>query len=437
VSRQLITLQEIVAAQKRGEPLGITSVCSAHPWVIEAALLNAQSTGEPLLIESTCNQVNQFGGYTGRTPAQFAAYLAEIAAKMGFPLEHVTVGGDHLGPSPWQGEPAAEAMAKARRLVHDCVAAGYGKIHLDASMKCADDDPKRPLALDIAAARTADLAAAAEAAYAATNGLWQPPRYVIGTEVPVPGGFQEREGALAVTNTADLAQTIEATRHAFLQRGLDAAWERVLAVVVQPGVEYGDETLFAYKREKAAELSAAIGRYDRLIYEAHSTDYQTAAALKQMVEDHFAILKVGPALTFAFREGVFALAAVEEELLGQDAGVELSRVRQALDEAMLANPVYWQNYYPAGFKLAREFSYSDRSRYYWPVAQVQEALSRLLDNLSSRPIPLTLLSQYLPVQYQAIRGGRLASTPQAILHHKVRGVLAGYAYACGYREREE
>jgi len=92
------------------------------------------------------------------------------------------------------------------------------------------------------------------------------------------------------------------------------------------------------------ELSQFAEKQWQGVYEAHSTDDQTAAALRQMVCDHFAILKVGPWLTFAFREAVFALAAVEEEWLGDRKGIAISGVRESLEEAMLANPQYWKGY---------------------------------------------------------------------------------------------
>ena len=56
------------------------------------------------------------------------------------------------------------------------------------------------------------------------------------------------------------------------------------------------------------------------------------------MKNHFAILKVGPWLTFALREAVFALANIEEEWLSGRKGFTTSRVRETLDEAMLANP---------------------------------------------------------------------------------------------------
>jgi D-tagatose-1,6-bisphosphate aldolase subunit GatZ/KbaZ len=331
-------------------------------------------------------------------------------------------------------------MEKAKILVQDCVRAGYSKIHLDASMKCADDDPLRPLDTKISAARAAELALAAEMEFSERPPGSTPPYYVIGTEVPLPGGALKHDAepsaeVLTVTSSSDVAETIEATKEGFLKRGLEPAWQRVIAVVVQPGVEYGDATLFAYDRTQAADLARFIEGYDGLIYEAHSTDYQLAEALQQLVEDHFAILKVGPALTFALREGIYALAHIEEELLAGKRDAKPSRMRSVLDEAMLANPTYWQKYYQGDaqvLQLARKYSFSDRSRYYWPVPEVQFALSRLLQNLGERPLPLTLLSQYLPVQYARIRGGEIANEPRTILLDKVRRVLSDYSYACGY-----
>jgi D-tagatose-1,6-bisphosphate aldolase subunit GatZ/KbaZ len=136
-------------------------------------------------------------------------------------------------------------------------------------------------------------------------------------------------------------------------------------------------------------LSSALPETPALVYEAHSTDYQKPAALAQMVEDHFAILKVGPWLTFAFREAVFALSAIEQELLAHRRGVRLSQVREALQAAMLRNPVYWRSYYHGSedeIQLGRIYSYSDRCRYYWGDAKVQQELAQLRANLDACPV---------------------------------------------------
>jgi len=425
-TRPSATLTELVARQKAGHAAGIASVCSAHPTVLEAACAHACAANRPVLVESTCNQVNHRGGYTGLTPRDFAAYARRIAATAGLPVERLLLGGDHLGPSPWQELPAQMALGEALLLVAADVQSGYTKIHLDASMRLGGDPD--PLPLELAAARTADLAAAAEANRPAGASA---PVYVIGTEVPVPGGALDHDSPPAVSRPTDVAATLEATRAAFMRRGLDDAWLRVIAVVVQPGVEYGDERVFDYDRAVAEGLSRFIEGQPALLYEAHSTDYQTGVALRALVEDHFAILKVGPALTFAYREAVFGLEMIEQEWLGGQPSFEPSRVRTTLDAAMRANPVYWRKYYgddPAEQALKRAFSFSDRVRYYWPAPEVSAAVARLLANLA-RPVPLSLLSQYLPVQYTLVRDGRLANAAPALLRAAVTAVLETYAAA--------
>ncbi|MDG3085055.1 class II D-tagatose-bisphosphate aldolase, non-catalytic subunit [Vibrio hannami] len=177
-------MKGIVERHKNGEHIGIYSVCSAHPLVIEATLKFELETGNKVLIEATSNQVNQFGGYTGMKPADFVRFVEGIAKSIGFPMDRVILGGDHLGPNCWQKEPAAEAMEKSKTLIHEYVKAGFSKIHLDASMSCADDEV--PLDPVIVAERAAILCQVAE--NAASSEQKENLTYVIGTEVPVPGG---------------------------------------------------------------------------------------------------------------------------------------------------------------------------------------------------------------------------------------------------------
>ena len=132
-------LQELIRRYKAGTPQGIFSVCSANEFVIEALLEFGKKHGEVVLVEATCNQVNQFGGYTGMAPADFVKFVDGIGERVGFPKEKVLLGGDHLGPNPWKGEPKEEAMAKAEALVREYVRAGFTKIHLDASMHLGGD----------------------------------------------------------------------------------------------------------------------------------------------------------------------------------------------------------------------------------------------------------------------------------------------------------
>jgi D-tagatose-1,6-bisphosphate aldolase subunit GatZ/KbaZ len=425
-------LEELVHEQKQGRARGVASLCSAHPEVLRAAFEAALADGSSVLVESTCNQVNQEGGYTGVKPAGFAAFVARLAREAGLPASRVVLGGDHLGPNPWTRLPASAAMERACELVRDCVRAGYAKIHLDASMPCADDPPG-PLPDEVAAERTARLALAAEtAAVTRTPGAPQPV-YVIGTEVPPPGGQAAGHGGPVPTSVADARRGRSLTHAAFARLGLEHALRRILAQVVQPGVEFGDDEVFVYRRE-AAGLRALAEADEQLVFEAHSTDYQPESSLRALVEDHFAILKVGPELTFAWREALFALEAVERELLSRRAPERLSGLARTLDEAMRAEPRHWQAFHAGGdedaLRLRRAFSLSDRSRYYWAAPPVQAAVERLLANLDREPLPRGLLSQHrLAAPHDApgeLRPGRSAALARA----QVRRVLARYARAC-------
>ncbi len=428
----MFRLRDIVAENRAGGRRGTYAVCSAHPWVIDAAVRHALETGSLLHVESTGSQVNQFGGYSSQTPQQFATRIHSAAHKAGLASEQVLLGGDHVGPFPWRHEASADAMSKASQLVRDCVLAGYSKIHLDASTPCADD----PKALDdlIVAERAARLCHIAEEAFRELPAGSPPLLYVIGTEVPAPGGESASAGRPEITKVEDVDATLQAFHAAFVRRGLSAAWERVIGLVVQPGVEFGDHFVFDYDRDKTRALSKALPSQPPLVFEAHSTDYQMPGALSQLVEDHFAILKVGPWLTFAFREAVFALAAMERELLGGRKGLRLSNVREEMEQAMLRDPSHWRSYYQGdehALMLSRAYSYSDRCRYYWPNPTVESAVGQLIQNLSDPELPPGLLSQYMPREYEAVRIGQLQGRPKALIQFHIRNVLGPYAAACG------
>jgi len=418
-------LLNLVRRHKAGEAVGIYSVCSAHPLVIEAAMEVAAAAAEPVLIEATSNQVNQDGGYTGMTPAAFRDFVHGIADKVGLARERVLLGGDHLGPNAWQDQPADAAMARAEVLIEQYVLAGFRKIHLDCSMSCAGDPVPLPDA--IVARRAARLCAVAEAAWGQAGG--EAPVYIVGTEVPVPGGAHEDLDELAVTTPQAAAATSAVHRAAFGEAGLQAAWPRVVGLVVQPGVEFDHHKVIDYRPEKARELSRFIEGESTLVYEAHSTDYQIRDSLAALVRDHFAILKVGPGLTFALRETLWALADIEAEMLDGRPG---SNFKNVVLETMRAEPGYWRKYYndPLRARFDQQYSLSDRIRYYWPHPAIQQAQSALIDYLERNPPPLTLLSQYLPAQYEAVREGRLRNRPADLLKEGVAKVLRQYRDAC-------
>ena len=421
------TIRAIVRRHKSGERVGVTSVCSAHPLVIEATLRHALRTAQDVvLIEATSNQVNQDGGYTGMIPAAFREFVLAIAHTAGFPAEGLVLGGDHLGPNAWTALAAEEAMAKAEILVADYVRAGFGKIHLDCSMSCADDPV--PLPERMIAERAARLCAAAEAAFA--GAAEDAPVYVIGTEVPVPGGAAEDLEEIAVTTPDAALATLDMHRRLFADAGLSAAWDRVVATVVQPGVEFDHDKVIDYRPERAGALSAAIEAVDQIVFEAHSTDYQNPEALGALVRDHYAILKVGPGVTFALREALWALDAIEAETVPAD---RRARLRDVTLAHMHAEPKHWRKYYHAhgaALDLQLQYSLSDRIRYYWSAPEIAGAQDRLFANLRELPPSLPLVSQHLPFAYAAVRHGAATLDPADLVMAHVGATLDAYHGAC-------
>jgi len=432
-------LKGIVSLQQRGEPSGIYSICSYNYYVLRAAFIQAKENETPVLIEATCNQVNQYGGYTGMNPEKFREYVFSIADSIDFPQGRIILGGDHLGPFPFKEEEAETGMKKAHEMVKSYVLSGYTKIHLDTSIILRGDpvDEKGALKKEISASRCAALCLTAEETFKSIkskNLPFSPPVYVIGTEVPSPGGSNEVEGGIHVTEVSDFEETVSITREYFYKKNLEKAWERVIAVVVQPGVEYGDHTVINYDREKAKELSSALKRYPHIVFEGHSTDYQTKKALKELVEDGVAILKVGPALTFAVREGIFLLNYIEEEIFKNKKDIKLSKFISTLDSVMVNNPKHWKKYYKGdedSRTFARKYSFFDRCRYYWMESKVIESLETLIKNLKSTDIPLSLISQFFPLQYIKIREGILKKDPEMLIIDRIMEVLKDYAYATG------
>jgi D-tagatose-1,6-bisphosphate aldolase subunit GatZ/KbaZ len=419
-------LTDISKWRLRSGPSGIPSVCSAHPNVLAAAMRATAPTTLPLLIEATCNQVNQDGGYTGMTPTDFRTFVYQIAEEVGFDTGRIILGGDHLGPNPWKNLPAEEALNKAEVMIAAFAQAGFTKLHLDCSMGCAGE----PVALSDkeTAARAARLAKVAEANR--PGGDIPAPVYVIGTEVPIPGGAMEEIKELELTDPQAALTTRKVHEAAFRKLGLVDAFSRVIGLVVQPGVEFGNHNVVEYNSSKAQNLSAALSKMPNLVFEAHSTDYQTRASLAALVCDGFSILKVGPGLTFRWREALYGLDAIAEEMF-PDAREET--LRSVMERAMLAAPENWDRYYDGSEQeraMMRHFSYSDRIRYYWPAAAAQDAEKTLFSLLDGVDLPETLIGQYLGAQYAAVRAGRLAPRADALAHAAVEDLLYDYIYAC-------
>ncbi len=389
---------------------GVASLCSAHPLVIEAGLARAARASTTVLIEATCNQVNHQGGYTGATPASFRDSVHTIAGKCGLDRAKIIFGGDHLGPLPWRDAPAATAMREAEACVRAFATAGFAKIHLDASMACADDPPDLPEST--IAERAARLAAAAEEA--AREAGQSPPHYVIGTEVPAAGGGLGEIAAITTTAPEAAEATLALHRKIFAEQGLHDAIGRIIAMVVQPGIEYDNFDLVLYRPETTRTLSNALQRMPGLVFEAHSTDYQPPSALRALVADGFAILKVGPALSFALREALYGLDGIARILDGDESG----SLAAVMEKVMIDNPRFWQSHClgdERSRKFQRHYGFSDRIRYYWSCGAAEAAVASLLTRFATADIPKPLIHQFFPTLYPRIMAGERFSGKALVL----------------------
>ena len=425
-------LLEMVEKRKAGIHCGIPSFCCANKLVIEAILDQAKRFNDTVVIEATSNQVNQERGYTDMTPQDFRDFVYAIADRIHFSREKIILGGDHMGPLPWAGQAAAAAMKEAETLVRMCVRVGYQKIHLDTSMRLGDDPINRPLDDALIAERGARLYSACEEEYRKLkekepNAIH--PVYVIGSEVPVPGGTQEKV-AEQVTTQERFEKTLLAYHQKFSELGLRDAWRYIIAMVVQPGVEFGNHEIRRYDRLEAHALCQELRKYPDMVFEGHSTDFQSPVKLREMVEDGIAIIKVGPALTFALREALFALSCIEAELIPKKE--DRANFIDVLERVMTEEPKHWEKYYfgtALSQHLDRKYSFSDRCRYYLAKREVDESIGKLFDNLSKVDIPMGLLHQYMPLQYIKVRDGKLTLAPKELAKDSVVSLVEDYNYA--------
>jgi D-tagatose-1,6-bisphosphate aldolase subunit GatZ/KbaZ len=327
----------------------------------------AQRLGRQVVIEATSNQVNQDGGYTGMTPRGFVEFVYGIADMAAVDCDLIIFGGDHLGPQAWRSQDVELAMEKAETMVRDYVAAGFGKIHLDCSEGCAGEPAQ------LGDAQTAERSAKLAGICAEVAGDLL---FVVGTEVPPPGGARaDEDGDIPPTDPAAARATLDAHDQAFGDMA-----PLIGGLVVQPGVEFSPTAVHHMPLDRDPGLRDSIADRPGVCLEAHSTDYQDPAVFPRLAELGFAFQKVGPALTFAYRKALYGL-----DQLRADRGA----LQSAMEAVMLADPSKWQGHYTGSDEALyqqRHFGLADRIRYYWPTAQAQSAVG---DLLSSFDAPIT------------------------------------------------
>ncbi len=423
------SLRGFITRNRAGAPLAVPSICSSQPDVIAAAALVAKDHGAPLLIEATSNQVNQFGGYTGMRAADFISFIHGICDATGLDKSQVIFGGDHLGPQAWRGEDADTAMAKAEDLVRGFVEAGFTKIHLDCSEGCRGEPAQ--VSDEISARRSARLAGICEAHAPDPDALV----YVVGTEVPPPGGARAGEDEILPTSPESASATLAEQRRCFERDVSPAAWDRVIGLVVQPGLEFGAAHVHHFDIASPDALSGVLSDYPHMAFEAHSTDYQRAEVFPELARRHFAILKVGPALTFAYRQAVYALDHVADwHGIGRE-----GRLSDVMEMLMLARPGHWSRHYVGDdeeLHRLRHFSYGDRIRYYWNEPKAKRGVENVIAQLESRQTPLPLIEQYFPsaiiARAQDLESSGWSGT-RALIYAQIQEALLPYfqTWECG------
>lgn len=409
-------LTEIIRLNRAGGP-SVPSVCSAHPDVLTAALMLAEALDRPIVIEATSNQVNHLGGYTGMSPRDFMERVHAAAEEAGCARGRIILGGDHLGPQAWKSRAPEAAMDEARAMIAAYLEAGFTKIHLDCSEGCKGEPAQ--LADGPAADRAAELAEVAEVAAPDRERV----HYIVGTEVPPPGGARRDGEAITPTAPESAVATLAAHEAAFAQRGLDAAWSRVRGLVLQPGLEFAPAHVDHFDTRQPDHLSPVLEGRPDLCFEAHSTDYQHPAVYPDLARRHFAILKVGPALTFVWREALYALSHV----LGWTNG--RPHISKTMERIMLADPGYWQGHYAgdeARQRLLRHFGYADRIRYYWARPEVREAVQDVIDRYDAVMPPEPLVAQFLPDATRHRAAGLDLPPARALLIAHVQEALLPY-----------
>lgn len=358
---------------------GIYAACTSNDIALGAVMKRARETGTICLIEATSNAVNQYGGYSGMSPADFVQYIEDLAFDNKLDPQQVILGADHLGPVPWRDENADFAMEEALTLVRQMVEAGFTKLHIDTTTSLLDDKDELPI--EVIATRAAKLVQAARDANTQNRELV----FVLGGRVSAP----HNPGDPLVASVTDFIFNYDTFKTVFYKHGLEREFENTIAAVTAVGIKYSDFSVTHYNSRQTEELSNLVKNfYPHVVLEAHATDYQPRSCLRQMVADGVRILKVGPALTYRLKEALFSLSRIEHALAGIN-GFEESHFPEVLWRDDVTKPALLQAYY-TGEDLARKLkeSFADRSRYYLSAVVVESAIHTLLLNLNGVDLPM-------------------------------------------------
>jgi D-tagatose-1,6-bisphosphate aldolase subunit GatZ/KbaZ len=419
-------------ANRRGERKGIYAVESQNPSVQEMYLQQALADGSPALFEICADLLDPHGQSGKMLPDDFIANVTQIMVKTGFPRDRLFFGVNDLSPSLWKDESIESALKKTCVFISDLVSFGFNKLGIHAAIPLKGDPADQPLPQEVIITREVALYQAAEGAAAAMPEE-EKPLYVI----DVHPGRGKAEGQNTMLHKEDVEIAVDRFVQIAAAAGLPEMKERLLAVRIFLGAGYDSEKIIPFDSSLLKELGGCVYEDKPVVMEVLQTDFQMQTVLDQLVHNHFGFMRIGPELTFTMREALFSLAMMENETMIGKPGVYLSNFIIELDRAMQSAPQHWQKYYTGnGFEqlIARKYSLYDRSRFYWEDKEVRKTKKRLYDNLIEYPVPLTVLRQFMPCQYERVAAGELENKPDALVMDAVRHALHRYSRACGWME---
>lgn len=343
----------------------LPSFCTANIDVIKSIMIFCNFNKLPCLIECTSNQVNQYGGYTNKTPKKFIKEIDLLRKKFNIKKNKLFLGADHMGPLPWKNNTSKVAIKNSIKLIETLLNENFCKIHIDTSIRCNDD---LIFNNDVIFSRTKEILEQAKIKKKIKNKF-----LITGSEVPLSGSGDSRKNIL--TTTKHIKDDHEQLMKIFNKSQL--LKNKIFGLVVEPGMKFMHHSI------KKPDLQKFNDKYlyskkNNFVFEAHSTDYQPYNILRKLVENNFKFLKVGPELTYNYSRSLFFMENIEKKLFTKNK----SSIKNNIFKLMIKNKKYWISYYKTNKKKILLESKLDRMRYYLNDKKSIESINNLKKNIN-------------------------------------------------------
>lgn len=357
-----------------GVPMTLFAACPNSLSVIKASFRAAKRNNAPIYFATTLNQVDNDGGYTGMTQAEFTKILAREAAAVNYTGPYV-VAIDHGGP--WLKDKQTlekytleQAMDGVKKSYEAAILAGYDLIHVDPTVDITL--PKGEIInIHVVAQRTVELIKHAEDFRKAHN--MPPISYEVGTE--------EVHGGLADDKTFDTFLTD-------LKAGLAAAGMPDIWPIFIVGKVGTDLHTTLFDAEVARKLTNKVRPYGSYIKGHYSDDVDNP---QDYPTSGMGAANVGPEFTMCEYKALMEL----EQLELADANCkDKSGMSQALLNAVHDSGRWkkWLRGEEVGKDLLectkerQEWLVQTCCRYIWQNKEVLDARQKLYDNLQKQGV---------------------------------------------------